>query len=248
MSRIKAFSIHLGISGVIYIALLYLIVFHWYPHPFFAADGGWQGVQIVTGVDLVLGPLLTLIVFKSGKRGLKLDLTLIGLLQAVVLTWGTWLVYDQRTALVTYADGIFYSLNSKQIEAAGEGARRASQSASSPAYAFVRLAEDKQVRLRQKLKITFSGIPLFLRGDLYEPLDANNLPEVLAHSLDMEKLARESEEQRKELDDFRQRHGQNLSGFAFLPLHCRYKDIILVLRRSDGRAVDSLNIDTLTDI
>jgi len=55
-NRWQAFLIHLGISTVIFLILLYFIVFHWYPHPFFAKGGGWQGVRLITGVDLVLGP------------------------------------------------------------------------------------------------------------------------------------------------------------------------------------------------
>ena len=84
--RINAFLIHLTISFIIFLVLAYLIVLHWYPLPYFHTDGGWRGIRIIAGVDLVLGPLLTLIVFKPGKPGLKFDLTLIGLAQAVALT------------------------------------------------------------------------------------------------------------------------------------------------------------------
>ena len=56
MTRIQAFLIHLGISAVIYAGLLYLIIFIWYPQPYFTADGGWQGIRLVTGIDMVLGP------------------------------------------------------------------------------------------------------------------------------------------------------------------------------------------------
>ena len=73
MSRIKAFLIHLGISAVIFFILLYLIIFHWYPGFLFTADGGWQGVRIIAAVDLVLGPLLTLVVYKAGKPSLKME-------------------------------------------------------------------------------------------------------------------------------------------------------------------------------
>ena len=74
--RIKAFLIHLGISLVILFVLLYLLVFVWYPPPLFAADGGMQGLKIILGVDLVLGPLLTLMVYNPAKgwKRLKFDL------------------------------------------------------------------------------------------------------------------------------------------------------------------------------
>ena len=107
MSRFSAFAIHLGISLAIFFVLAYLVVFEWYPGLFFDTDGGWQGIRIIIGVDLVLGPTLTLIVFKAGKPGLKTDLALIGLLQFVCLFAGTYVVYEQRPQLVAFNDGRF---------------------------------------------------------------------------------------------------------------------------------------------
>lgn len=86
MSRFKAFSIHFAISFAIFLILLYFILFQWYPQPLFSTDGGWRIIRIIVGVDLVLGPLLTLIVFKAGKPGLKFDLTIIAFLQITALT------------------------------------------------------------------------------------------------------------------------------------------------------------------
>ena len=42
-------------------------------------------MQIIIGVDLIMGPVPTLIVFKADKKGLKFDLTLIGIFQGVCL-------------------------------------------------------------------------------------------------------------------------------------------------------------------
>ena len=79
MSRFKAAGIHLGISFVIFVFLAYLVLFEWYPGIFFNTDGGWRGMRIIVGVDLVLGPTLTLVAYKAGKPGLKFDLTAIAL-------------------------------------------------------------------------------------------------------------------------------------------------------------------------
>jgi hypothetical protein len=244
VTRWKAFLIHLGLCAAIYVVLLYLIVFVWYPQPYFAADGGWQGVRLVTGVDLVLGPLLTLIVFKPGKPGLKRDLALIGLLQSVALVWGTWLVYDQRTAMVTFADNAFYSLVSEQVQdAGGQAPEVAAQSVTNLPYAFVRLPTDPRERREFRLKIVLSATPLYLLGDRYEPLGPTNLPEVLAQSLDIAAYAAASDDNRQELERFLARHGGEAKDYAFLPLHCRYRELVLAVRRADGGIVDGLDID-----
>ncbi len=117
MSRFTAFAIHLGISLLIFFVLAYLVVFEWYPDIFFANDGGWRGVRIIVAVDLVLGPLLTLVVFKAGKPGLRTDLTLIGLVQMVCLCAGTWVVYSERPLAVVYTEGRFTTMSADDYRA-----------------------------------------------------------------------------------------------------------------------------------
>ena len=85
MSRWKAASIHLSISilvGLLVLALLFLV---WYPEPYFEAAGGQHLIVVLLGVDLVLGPLMTLILFKSGKWGMRFDLWMIGIIQSAAL-------------------------------------------------------------------------------------------------------------------------------------------------------------------
>lgn len=105
MTRFSAFAVHLGISFVIFIVLAWLVIFEWYPGVLFDTDGGWRGMRIIFAVDLVLGPMLTLAVFKPGKPGLKTDLTLIGLLQTVCLIAGTYVVWSEKPEAVIYVDG-----------------------------------------------------------------------------------------------------------------------------------------------
>jgi len=96
MSRWKASAIHLSMSLIVVAALLAVILLRWYPGILFSVDGGLVGLQIVIGVDLVLGPLLTLVVFKAGKPGLRFDLSCIAIAQISCLAAGVWIVYKER--------------------------------------------------------------------------------------------------------------------------------------------------------
>jgi len=96
MSRWKAFAIHL-IASVAVLALLGLVMLEtWYNKgllQFARADRLWL---IIAGVDIILGPLLTLLVFRAGKPKLKLDLSLIVLVQVAFLAFGLKTVWDSR--------------------------------------------------------------------------------------------------------------------------------------------------------
>src|SRR4029078_12975478 len=103
MSRWKAAGIHLSISlliGLIVGALLFGV---WYPPPYFHAAGADQLVLLLVSVDIVLGPLLTLVVFKSGKWGLKFDLTLIAVMQTIALVYGLSVVLRSRPVFLVAA-------------------------------------------------------------------------------------------------------------------------------------------------
>ena len=54
MSRWQAFGIHLAISTVLLLVMLLIIFWIWFPGILFSVDGGWTGLRIVIGVDLVL--------------------------------------------------------------------------------------------------------------------------------------------------------------------------------------------------
>ena len=81
LTRWHASGAHLLISAAIAAAVLTLMLTVWYPPPLFEAAGGNDLALILIGVDVVIGPLLTLIVFKPGKRGLRFDLAAIAVFQ-----------------------------------------------------------------------------------------------------------------------------------------------------------------------
>ena len=85
MTRWKASGIHLVISIAIAVAAVAAMLGVMYPWEYFQASGGFKLLTILLSVDVVIGPLLTLLVFKSGKPSLKFDLTVIALLQLAAL-------------------------------------------------------------------------------------------------------------------------------------------------------------------
>jgi len=101
-SRWQAAGIHLTICLAIAAASLTVILGVWFPGPLFEAAGGLGLLYLLVGVDVSVGPLLTLIVFKSGKPGMKLDLAVIGALQLSALIYGYSVVAQARPAFVVF--------------------------------------------------------------------------------------------------------------------------------------------------
>jgi len=121
LSRTQAFLVHLALSALAFSTLVLVMLRWWFPGELFLVDGGWQGLKLVAMVDLVLGPLLTLILYKPGKRGLALDLSLIAAVQVAALAYGFVTTWQQRTVAVVYADRAFTTLSaSDEREAAAK--------------------------------------------------------------------------------------------------------------------------------
>lgn len=111
INKAKASGIHLALSAGIFFVFLYVLIFHWYPFPYFHSDGGWQGVRIMLFVDVVLGPLLTFIVFnyKKPRNKIIFDLSVIAVIQLSALIWGVNAVYNGRPVVIVYYEGSFNS-------------------------------------------------------------------------------------------------------------------------------------------
>jgi hypothetical protein len=116
MSRWRAAGIHLLISVGVAAVVLAVMLGVWYGPTLFAAMGGAGLALILIGVDVVLGPALTLAVFRSGKRGLKFDLTAIALLQIAALLYGCYIVSIARPAFIVFVKDQFQVATVAELE------------------------------------------------------------------------------------------------------------------------------------
>lgn len=121
LSTKKAFFIHLALSLLIFLSLVAVMINLWFPGKLFFLDGGWQGLKLVAIVDLVLGPALTLMLYKPGKPKLILDMSLIATIQIAALAYGFYATYTQRTVALVYAERAFTTLSgAAMVEASAD--------------------------------------------------------------------------------------------------------------------------------
>jgi hypothetical protein len=68
--RCRAAGIHFILSAIVALLLTTPIIFWLYPSPFFQAAGGLNLLGMILGIDVILGPTLTFIVFNKAKASL----------------------------------------------------------------------------------------------------------------------------------------------------------------------------------
>jgi hypothetical protein len=87
-----ASGVHLLSSLVVALVAAALVFFVWYPYPYRELSGGKELFLIVVAVDVVCGPLLTMVLFNNSKPRSELfkDLTLVVLIQLAALIYGMY--------------------------------------------------------------------------------------------------------------------------------------------------------------
>lgn len=241
MSRFKAFAIHFAISLLIFFILLYFILVQWYPEPLFSNDGGWKVIRIIIGVDLILGPLLTLIVFKSGKPGLKFDLSMIALVQFLALTWGVWNTYNERPAALIYTLDFFTPVPAYQLAEQGITAKELKQFGDSwPIIIYIDIPKEEISQVIAKAMR--AGKPLYLLTERYQKFSKEQTSVLKENSMNLEKYVADKPELKK-----RYQHSlvtrEAKTNISYLALHSRDRWVTVVFDLDEMKIIDTIDIE-----
>jgi hypothetical protein len=241
MSRFKAFSIHFAISFLIFLFLLYFILVQWYPEPLFSNDGGWRVIRIIVGVDLILGPFLTLIVFKSGKPGLKFDLTMIAIVQALALSWGVWTTYNERPAAIIYTLDFFTPVTAYQLKEVGMTPAKLKEFGENwPVVIYSDIPKGKLSEILSKSMR--SGKPLYLATEYYTKFSKKQASVLKENSMNLEKYVENKPKLKK-----RYQHALLSSAaktnISYLALHSRDKWVTTIFDLDSMRIIDTIDIE-----
>jgi hypothetical protein len=83
-------------------ALIFLV---WFPDPFHRMIGGTELFLLVTGCDLALGPLLSLVIFdrRKSRRQLVFDYSVVGAIQLAALIYGVMIMAGVRPVYMAFS-------------------------------------------------------------------------------------------------------------------------------------------------
>ena len=113
-NRMVAFALHAMMSFVVFLAL-YIIARHYYPGAFFFLADGATGLKFATILACIPYPFLTAVAIKKNKKLLKLDLTIIGLMQLAAVIFSIKTIYAQRPLAAVVAAEKIYILRKEDL-------------------------------------------------------------------------------------------------------------------------------------
>jgi len=243
MSRWRASGIHLLLSALVGIAVLLLLFFVWYPGPLFRAAGGEKLLLLIVGIDIIAGPLLTLIVFDTKKKSIKFDLAVIGLIQAGFLAYGLMTMTVSRPAFIAFAVDRYMvvaanAISDEDLAAAAEPEFR-SVGWTGPRFVYVEMPTDSDEQMLL-VDSALAGKDVESFPKYYRRHDEHTAKVVarawtlsLLHGLDQQIDAR--------IAELEGEHGAEQ--IAFLPLRTKLAEMSLVISKSDATPLAYLDID-----
>ena len=245
-TRVQAALIHLGLSALVAATIVAVMLLLWYPSPYFAAAGGGTLLMLLIGVDVVLGPLLTLIVYDPAKKSLLYDLAVIAMLQIAALIYGVNVMASARPAFVVYLRGGFdvVSANDVVTEDMAQAQLPEFQSVplTGPRLAAARVPVDPGVQLRIGMEAAAGGADLTAYPRYYIPY-ATASREAAASGKPLAALAQASPENAAAVARLAASSGKSADALVYLPLHTRSVQMSIVLDKANGDVVGVLPLE-----
>lgn len=247
VTRWQASGVHLLISGAIAAGALALMLLVWYPHPLFKAAGGDDLLFLLVGVDVVIGPLITLVIFKPGKKGLKFDLFAIGTLQLAALAYGVSIVYLARPAYIVFVKDRFEVVTAVELQPQNLAEAKVAQFRSipvdGPAWVYGEFPEDARERA-ELVKLALTGLDLQHFPRFYRPLEAH-AGDILARAQTVERTRRTEPKAAAVVDAWLKESGTPADAVRYVDLRAPRYWVAVLVDAKTARPVKMLIYDRL---
>ena len=239
--RVAAAVTHLGVSLLIGTLAFSTVYFFWYPHAFWEMSGGRSLFFLVLGVDVVIGPMITLTIFnpKKSRRALTFDLAVIGVLQTAALCYGVWTIAQARPLFAVFNVDRITIVTASDLKAPDMLAAERKEFRSipwlGPKLIATRHARNSDETL-ERVDSATAGRDVPQLPKYYVPYSEANA-EVIAHTHPLATLPDKNPGKRLEVLDAISRLGRDPQELGFLPTVAR-NDWVAVIDRKSGAVLD----------
>ncbi|MDH0826076.1 TfpX/TfpZ family type IV pilin accessory protein [Acinetobacter johnsonii] len=237
--RLKFFLIHLSISLIIALSVVGLVFFAWYPTPLVIAVGVTQIFLMMLSIDVIVGPLLGLLVYKEGKKTLKFDLSIIVAIQISALCYGLYSIEQGRPAWLVYNVDRFELVRKNEI--ANQNINQAPPqfrypSWLKPQFVATEFAKDAKQRSDDMFTEVLGGISLAQKPQRYVDF-AEAKPKIKERARNLKELLQYNDQKivQVTLDKYP-------AADAFVPLKANAVDMTVLINKDKGEVIKIVDL------
>lgn len=232
--RFRASLIHLSASALLALLALGLVFCVWYPAPLHLGVGVSTIVLVLIGVDVVIGPLLTFVVYRVGKKSLRFDLATIVVLQLGAFIYGMSTIATGRPAWLVYNADRFdlvqaHELDDTRLDRIPPEYRGVSWGG--PRWVSAQPPADTEERNKLTFESVFAGVDLPQRPDLYRTL-VEARGEIRRKALPLSRLERFNSP--SAVKEILKRWPQ---ADAYLPMMCKIRPLTVLIRKETSEVI-----------
>lgn len=172
--RLKMTSLHILFSIVLLFIALLFVYGIWYPLPLDVAVGVTSIYLILLAVDLIIGPLLTFVIYKEDKKKLKFDLTVIFILQLGAYIFGLYTLAQGRPVWQVFVVDDIELISPSDVKKTLDYEMKVEFSPSifkQPQWVAAVYSDNPKKMQQQKEDEMFEGINISARPETYQNLD-----------------------------------------------------------------------------
>lgn len=246
-TRFRAAGVHLGLSALVALLAGAVVFGLWYPYPYRVISGGQSLFWLVVTVDLVLGPLLTWIVFDRRKPRAELvrDVSVIALLQLSALVYGLLSVYQARPVYLVHEVDRFVVVSAADVDPVD--LPQATPEFQQLPRAGVRLIGVRESRSGQErletLTLALAGKDMSLRPGYWQALSEDNKAAIRQRAKPLRDLRSRSETHASTVDQWLSKQSHTMDQLVFLPMVGRDQYWSAVMDASTLEIIGYLPID-----
>ena len=238
-SRLHFFCKHLALSVLVSGFILGWVFFVWYPAPLAKALGAVNILWMVIIVDIILGPLLGFLVYKKGKKTLKIDLAVIIFFQCLAMAYGVYSLEKTRPVWVVYTGNNFDLVRKNEIIDDKGGAVAAQFKKVSwfkPQFVAAEYSRDDEKKYSEMFREMNQGYSRAQMPAFYKTLDTAE-SEIVRKSKDLNDLNGLNDK-----DKIKDALKNNMKADAWLPLKTYNIDMVVLINRKEKQIVNIVDL------
>ena len=247
---LRAALMHLTASALVAALAAGLVFGLWYPAPYGALAGGFALFGLVVAVDVVCGPLLTLVVFDGRKPRAELmrDIGIIAVLQLSALVYGLYSVAQARPIYLAYEGNRFRVVSLADIDPAklpDALPQFRAPGYGGPSLIGTRLADESDPDYKDSVVLSLSGLPPSFRPERWVPYESQRAA-LQAELKPMAALKAKHPQAGASIEQALQKHGLTDDSAGYLPLDAQKADPadwVVIVERASGQPRAFLPLD-----
>lgn len=240
-------SVHLAVSAAVAALAASLVFLLWFPYPYRELTSGKELFLLIVGIDIVCGPLLTVILFnpKKSRREIVQDLGLVALIQLAALFYGLHSISQARPVYVAFEVDRFQVITVADIQKENlhpENGGLHILPWTGPRFIGTRQPSNNQEYL-ESLNLSLNGIAPSMRPDWWQPYESSKIS-VLEKSQSVGVLRSKHASQAILINQAIKESGLNEEDVGWLPLTSFLRnDWIIFINKKTAEAIAFAHID-----